>query len=298
MGGRCESLDEGVPVSMSKRRDMETHIRSLGEISDIMSAMKNLAMMETQKLTKLLSAQERLVSSMLAAGMDFLTFYPEALPTAEPGRPLYLVIGSERGFCGDYNEKVCASVHEQLQVVGDKDPVLITIGRKLAAWVSDNRYVAERLEGASVAEEVPSVMTRVMDHVHRLQREDGSNRRVTITVVSHDVETGGVHTQTLRAFELFSGRTAGFTDPPALNLAPPVFLAELLELYFFSLLYKIFYSALVAENRARMSHLEGAIQRLDRETTELELKRNTLRQEEITEEIELLMLSAKRLWRR
>jgi F-type H+-transporting ATPase subunit gamma len=47
-----------------------------------------------------------------------------------------------------------------------------------------------------------------------------------------------------------------------------------------------------------LSHLEGAIQRLDRETGELELKRNLLRQEEITEEIELLMLSAKRLWRR
>jgi F-type H+-transporting ATPase subunit gamma len=38
--------------------------------------------------------------------------------------------------------------------------------------------------------------------------------------------------------------------------------------------------------------LEGAIQRLEKEISELDLKRNTLRQEEITEEIELLMLSA------
>ena len=283
---------------MSKRRDMETHIRSLGEISGIMSAMKNLAVMETQKLTRLLVAQERLVSSMRAAGTDFLTFYPEALPSAEPGRPLYLIIGSERGFCGDYNEKVLASVHARLQVVGEKDPLLLAVGRKLAARVSDNRYVAERLEGVSVAEEVPSVMTRVMDHVHRLQRQDGSGRPVSITVVSHDSETGGVNTQILRPFEMSSGRTAGFADPPLLNVAPRVFLAELIDLYLFSLLHKMFYSALMAENRARMSHLEGAIQRLDRETRELELKRNLLRQEEITEEIELLMLSAKRLWRR
>ena len=35
---------------MSKRRDIEDHIRSLGEISAIMSAMKNLALMEIQKL--------------------------------------------------------------------------------------------------------------------------------------------------------------------------------------------------------------------------------------------------------
>jgi F-type H+-transporting ATPase subunit gamma len=60
----------------------------------------------------------------------------------------------------------------------------------------------------------------------------------------------------------------------------------------FSFLHKIFYGALLAENRARVSHLEGAIQRLGKEISELDLKRNTLRQEEITEEIELLMLSA------
>lgn len=283
---------------MSKRRDMETHIRSLGEISSIMSAMKNLAVMETQKLTKLLVAQERLVSSMRAAGTDFLTFYPDALPSAEPGRPLYLVIGSERGFCGDYNEKVLASVHARLQAVGEEGPLLLTVGRKLAARVSDNPYVVERLEGVSVAEEVPSVMTRVMDHVHRLQQQDGSGRPASITVISHDFETGGVNTQTLRPFEMPSGQTTGFTDPPLLYLPPGVFLAELIDLYLFALLHKIFYSALVAENRARLSHLEGALQRLDRETAQLELKRNILRQEEITEEIELLMLSAVRLWQR
>jgi len=83
-----------------------------------------------------------------------------------------------------------------------------------------------------------------------------------------------------------------------LYLPPRVFLAELIDLYLFALLHKIFYSALVVENRARLSHLEGALQRLDRETAQLELKRNILRQEEITEEIELLMLSAVRLWQR
>jgi F-type H+-transporting ATPase subunit gamma len=77
-----------------------------------------------------------------------------------------------------------------------------------------------------------------------------------------------------------------------------MFLTQLVDLYLFSLLHKIFYSALLAENRARVSHLEGAIQRLKKQASELERKRNVLRQEEITEEIELLMLSAERLRRR
>jgi len=283
---------------MSKRRDIEGHIRSLNEISEIMGAMKNLAVMETQKLARLLSAQERVVSSMQEAGTDFLTFYPEALPRVEEGRPLYLVIGSERGFCGDYNGKLLASVQERLQLVSDKDPVLFTVGRKLAARVSDNRCLAVSIEGASVSEEVQSVMIQVMDHVHELQRQETSDRPLAMTVVSHAFEADGVSTQTLRPFEVPSGQTARFSDPPLLNLPPRVFLAELVDLYFFSFLHKIFYSALMAENRARVSHLEGAIQRLERESSELGLKRNILRQEEITEEIELLMLSAERLRQR
>ena len=173
----------------------------------------------------------------------------------------------------------------------------MAVGRKLAARISDKRYMAACIDGASVAEEVQSVMIQVMDHVHELQRQDVSDRPLEMTVVSHAVETDGAHAQTLRPFEVSPGQANKFTDPPLLNLPPRVFLAELVDLYFFSLLHKIFYSALLAENRARVSHLEGAIKRLEREASELERKRNILRQEEITQEIELLMLSAERLRR-
>jgi F-type H+-transporting ATPase subunit gamma len=279
---------------MSKRRDIEDHIRSLGEISTIMSAMKNLALMEIQKLTRLLSAQERVVASMQEAGIEFLLFYPEALPHREDGRPLYVLIGSERGFCGDFNEQLLAHARERLQLVGDQGPVLLTVGRKLTARISDDRSVPISVEGASVAEEVQSVLIRVMDHIHELQRQEPTARPLTITVVSHALETDGAASQTLRPFEVPPGKTARLAPPPLLNLPPPVFLAELIDLYLFSFLHKIFYAALLAENRARVSHLEGAIQRLEKEISELELKRNILRQEEITEEIELLMLSAER----
>jgi len=75
-----------------------------------------------------------------------------------------------------------------------------------------------------------------------------------------------------------------------LTLPPPVFFSQLVDLYLFSLLHAIFYSALMAESRARLSHLESAIQRLERDETDLLRRRNILRQEEITEEIQMLML--------
>ena len=283
---------------MSKRRDIDGHLRSLEEISDIMGAMKNLAVLETQKLIRLLSAQEQVVSTMRAAGTDLLTFYPEALPRSEKERCLYLVIGSERGLCGDYNDKVLSAIQQRLEREDDKAPVLLAVGRKLAGRLTEHRYVTVAIEGPSVAEEVQSVMIQVMDQVREFQAREASGLPLAMTVVSHVVGTETVEAQPLRPFEDPSGPICRFADPPLLNMPPRLVLGELIDLFLFSLLHKIFYGALLAENRARVSHLDGALQHLEREASELERRRNVLRQEEITQEIELLMLSAERLRRR
>jgi len=84
--------------------------------------------------------------------------------------------------------------------------------------------------------------------------------------------------------------------PPLLNLAPEAFLAELLDHYLFAALREMFYTSLTAENHQRMEHLQRPLDRLEQQTAELGLKCNTLRQEEITEEIEVTLLSAEALY--
>lgn len=83
-----------------------------------------------------------------------------------------------------------------------------------------------------------------------------------------------------------------FGYPPMLNLEPDTFFAELIDQYLFAALYALLYTSLMAENRRRMQHLEGAIRRLEERMSELALRRNALRQEGITEEIEVILLSA------
>ena len=57
-------------------------------------------------------------------------------------------------------------------------------------------------------------------------------------------------------------------------------------------LHEMLYSSLMAENHHRVAHLEGAVRHLDSEATKLAHRCNTLRQEEIIEEIEVILLSA------
>jgi F-type H+-transporting ATPase subunit gamma len=134
-----------------------------------------------------------------------------------------------------------------------------------------------------------------MQRIQELRRGQQDNRTLVITVVHRGAGTDGITIQPLRPFETVPRVEASGATAPLLTLPPHVFVAELVDLYLFAILHEIFYSALMGESRERLTHLEGALHRLEKETSELRLRRNILRQEEITEEIELIMLSAEQL---
>ena len=62
--------------------------------------------------------------------------------------------------------------------------------------------------------------------------------------------------------------------------------------YLHAVLNEVLYSSLMAENRQRQVHMDSALQRLDEDSARLKLTYNIQRQEEITEEIEVILLSA------
>ena len=89
---------------MSKGHDLADHLRALDDIHGVMSAMKNLAFAETRKLAQYLEDQQRLFAGMEDMLADFLRFYPQAPQGLGEARTVYLLIGSERGFCGDLHQ--------------------------------------------------------------------------------------------------------------------------------------------------------------------------------------------------
>lgn len=281
---------------MPSRRKLEEHRRSIEEIRDIMNSMKTLAYMETRKLDHLLDTQHAVVNSIKTVAADFVSAYPEAMPKMQAAREVYLVVGSERGFCGDFNETLLRHLEPTQQDKQSKDfPMLVAIGGKLHASLVNDSYVAARLDGASVVEEVETVLTRVVDTLATLQTQYGT---LTLYALYHAVDDDTLVTQQLLPpFQDFLDRPPGFSLPPVLNLKPTDFLIELSDHYLFAALHEIFYVSLMAENRRRVQHLEGAVKHLDEESDELRRQSNARRQEEIIEEIEVILLSAASLKR-
>jgi len=264
---------------MTRRRELEQSLRKLGEIGEIMRSMKNLAVMETRKLARFLDAQDESVRLIEAAAADFLSFYPQ--PKPPPGVEAILLIGTERGFCGDFNEALLADLNT--------DAPLIAVGSKLCAKLDKHPALAAEFEGPTVAEDVPKTLNRLMPEIGRLQQ---SRAFQSLTVIHHRSGVENIcRKPLLPPFTHIPPPNPPRFHPPLLNLAPETFYAELIQHYLFAALHEMFYTSLMAENQRRIQHLEGAIQRLEEKNTALARNLRTLRQEEITEEIEVILLS-------
>jgi F-type H+-transporting ATPase subunit gamma len=273
---------------MSQRRDLEANLRSLGEIRDILTAMKNMARMEVHRLGRFLETQRKVVASILATAADFRTFHPE-LFLAEETREVFLLLGSERGFCGDFNESVLRAF--EAHGGGTPNASVVVVGSKLCSKTGDALPQATFLVSASVADEIEGMLIQVMDSLSRVQGP-GSAASLRLTVFHHHEHREGIRVSVLDPFEQSGVPPQRFPYPPDLLLDPASFARELMEQYLFARLHELLYRSLLAENQARMEHLESTVQRLERKSAELLRRRNVLRQEEITEEIEVIMLSA------
>jgi F-type H+-transporting ATPase subunit gamma len=273
---------------MTRRRDLEHHRDSLGEIGEILSSMKTLAYLETRKLSRFLAAQQQVVESISEVAMDFLAHFPGQPEALEEAIRVYLVIGSERGFCGDFNRVVAKQLGEVTREHESDKARIIAVGNKLHNLLRDDQSVVALLDGASVAEEVTSVLESLTRTLDSLRDSDGS---LVLFGIYHDKDEP-VLVPLLPPFVRESDVAPKHAFPPILNMPADDFLRDLEDYYLFAALNHMLYESLMSENQRRVRHLEGAVRHLEQETGELTRKCQALRQEEIIEEIEVILLSA------
>lgn len=258
---------------MPSHRRISGRIQTLQELRQILGGLKTTALVETHKLNRFGTSQSKVVESVQSALRELLFSYPMPLPEAE--QEILVVIGSERGFCGDYNRELCRRLEQR--------PLSkrIAVGQRLHSKLS-GEYLA--LDGAAVVEEVPHVLSSLAESLSAFPGAD-----VWVLYQAPD-EKGVVEKRILSPFEeATESPRHGFS--PRLNLAPRELLAKLLEHYLLAALQEIFLLALLAENQRRLQHLEGAIHHLEDKEQGLKINLNRLRQEEITQELEVIMLN-------
>ncbi|MDH5256819.1 MAG: F0F1 ATP synthase subunit gamma [Gammaproteobacteria bacterium] len=272
------------------------HINSLADISDIMNAMKYLSVMESNKLSRLIQHQKRVMESIEFVANDFLHFNPQYIENKKPETHVIVVLGSERGFCGSYNDSLYQSLAkfnifpESVEPIPIGDKKLISVGYKLHAKFEQHSQLFRALTGPKLVEEVPEVINNIIQAVSSLVSEYQAMR---LTLCYHNVdESKPVFFDVLPAFQSLETTEVAFSTPALSNLTKDVLFYSLLDEYLFSVLNQIVYAAFMSENQYRIRHIENSLNKLNEKIEHLSLKRNEARQEEITEELEVIMLSS------
>jgi len=267
---------------MGRQHELGRRIGALQDVDGILEAMQSLAMVEVSRITAFIEAQRAVLHHMETVLDDFLSDRP--LPERSVTADLMIAFGAERGFCGDFNQRIADTLRQQLDQ-STLPTQIVLVGTGLAEqWQGTAPTV---LAGPSVAEEVPQVLQRMTDAVTDMLGDSRDAPATGLLLVTHD--SSGVVIRRLLPLQ----REPVPRHPFALRLNLPAahFGARLTEQYLYALLHAALYDSLLAENRRRVDHMEGALHRLDERLDELGKRLSRLRQEEITEEIEILMLS-------
>lgn len=258
---------------------------SLRDIAGILDAMKNLALVEVRRIEGYIAAQRAAATVVQDALADVMQL-PGPHPVGGTAQTdVLVVIGAERGFCGDFQARAAAGAARVLD--GYATPVTpVLVGN----WTDRPAPLAAApaLAGASVAEDVPGVLDELVAQITKCMRSpahpgppglrilyrdaQGAQDRRVLPLTRPGPETGSRHVDTLLPDATLAGALTRQWAEAMLQTA-------LLE-------------SLLAENHQRLDHMDNAIRTLDDRLADLDRRQKRLRQEEITQEIELILLSS------
>ena len=273
---------------MSKRREILDRISALGDIEDILGAMKSLAFLETWRISAFIELQHSAVQVIETALADFTAFYRPDGSSVVPQRDMLCVIGAERGFCGDFNTGLVNAAESILAATARPTEVIVAGNRLAQSW-GERRPLPSVIEGASVAEEVPEVLNRLLDRFSSLLDNGEQTQSVGLTVLYHREQS--IASCRLLPYPELPQPSRLPAYPPYLTLPPRKLFLELDDQYLYALLHAVYYDSLLAENQKRLEHMDRAINKLHEKLEVLSRRQNQLRQGEIIEDIEVILLA-------
>ncbi len=261
---------------MSKLTQQHNRLHLYRELNEIVSAMKNMAEVELHRATRMEEHQRQALATAREGLAMLLQAAPHLTRHTDPARTILLVLGSERGFCGGFNEQLARSLAPDPTSYGK---VLVMGGRLAAKLEVEHRYIC--FSGPSTVDEILPRLQSLLEYLRNLPGTSA------LEVLSHTKD--GLKRQQLHPWPAL----------PAMNpvvhvdtLCKPAALLETIQWQcLFQGLFRVMLVSLLQENRLRLQQMEGAREHIEALTTALLRRLNLLRQQEIVEEIEMILVS-------
>jgi F-type H+-transporting ATPase subunit gamma len=268
---------------MTRLAEIESHIVSMGELLDVVGAMRSLAGMRVQEAQHALPSIRRYADAMADAIGDGLLRMPvpSPAPALRPRRAL-LLFTAEHGFVGGFNQALidgpdaAARADDTLFVLGSRGAALTQERGRPAAWA---RPMATRV--ASAPDAVRLLTTEIY---RRIARNEFSCVEAVFARTRQGRSTTVVR-RTVLPLDVGSLARKRLGQTPFHNLPSPVLLEKLMAEYVFALLTEAAIESIASENAARFTAMDSAHDNVTNKLAQLRGSARLARQSEITDEL-------------
>ena len=263
---------------MARLAELEARLASIGELEDVIGAMRALAAVRMRQATEALGAA-RARAEIIRGSLDAARqLVPEEGEVSSPTKSLVVVFCTEHGFAGAFNERLLERASE-----GGRVPLVI-IGSRGALLASERGLDSvATLAAASHPSGVLDVARRTAAAIYEQLGRAGLEHVEVIYGRGTAMGTPSIERRQL--FPVERSRRPSPAFPPLHHLEPSVLIEQLVAELVLAELARIAMESLAAESSARMQAMSAARDNIERKLGELRQAEHRARQDQVTMEL-------------
>lgn len=272
----------------NKLSSIEARIGSVQQLSTVVSAMRGIAAVRSREARQALDGIRTYAATVSAAIAEVLATMP-ALPVragvAGGGVHILVLLMSEQGFVGAFNERIVEAARQMIAASDGADWEIFVAGNRGAVLLAESgvsaRSITAMIEHSAQAGELAGELSDRL--FQRLGEGDVAEVLLLHGEPTVPVETVGE--KRLAPFDYTRFSITGRAKPPLMTLPPEHLLERLAEEFAFAELSEAIVLSFAAENAARTRAMTEANANAEKTLEELRQLYRLSRQEEITDEI-------------
>jgi F-type H+-transporting ATPase subunit gamma len=272
---------------------LQRKIDTADDLLSVVKTMKSLAAVSIRQFEAAAAALERYDQVVGLAWQALFRFHGGQAPEAPDDRAVVLVIGSDQGMCGQFNEALLETARSTMDELAGRGLMVSawSAGERARAGLGEAGYaVREHFSLPGSSQGVTAAVQDILEAYEAARRRRGGR---TLVVVANRPQKERIFTPASRIvlpldadwLAQYAHRPWPGRSIPRLGLAPDALFSRLFAQYLAVALHRALAQSLAAENAARLAAMQAAEKNIEERAGELAASYRETRQNAITAEL-------------
>ncbi len=276
---------------MQTLESLQRKIRSAHDLLGVVKTMKTLAAVNIRQFEAAANALDH-YNNVVESGWQALFIDRRSLPgTKTSSRAVLLVLGSDQGMCGQFNESVAELALNQGTALREQKikPLYWTAGERARNGLEETEEIGEHFSLPAGINGINDLMHLIVEQFVLRQQDQDIN--MLYLIYNRLAKAGGYQAVSRRILPLDREWLDERRKPwpskclPMSGMAFDVLFASLFREYLFASFYRAFAQSLASENAARLASMQAAEKNILEMEGNLQGKYRETRQSNITAEL-------------